>query len=68
MKPGFFIARNSNDSFFLCVSGFEYTFVNIASSGLDLGLIRERAYDERDNRCTTGFNNELNGLCPPDVQ
>ena len=68
MKPGFFIARNSNDSFFSCVSGFEYTFFNMASSSLDLGLIRERAYDERDNRCTTGFNNELNGRCPPDVQ
>ena len=50
MKPGFFIARNSNDSFFSCVSSLEYTFVNITSSGLDLGLIRERAYDERNNR------------------
>ena len=48
MKPGFFIARNSNNCFFSCVSGFEYTFVNMASSGLDLGLTRERAYDKRD--------------------
>ena len=39
MKPGFFIARNSNDSFFSCVTDFEYTFVNMESSGLDLGLI-----------------------------
>jgi len=48
-----------DDSFFACVGGFEYTFVNMASSGLDLGLIGEWAYDERNNKCTTGFDNDV---------
>ncbi len=48
-----------DDGFFACVGGFEYTFVNMASSGIDLGLIGEWAYDDRDNKCTTGFDNDL---------
>jgi len=47
------------DSFFAGVGGFEYTFVNIASSGIDLGVIGEFAYDDRDSNCTTGFDNDL---------
>jgi hypothetical protein len=47
------------DSFFAYVGGFEYTFINIASSGIDLGVISEWAYDDRDNKCTTGFDNDL---------
>jgi len=47
------------ESFFACVGGFEYTFVNIASSRIDLGVISEWAYDDRDDKCTTGFDNDL---------
>jgi hypothetical protein len=47
------------DGFFACVGGFEYTFINMASSGIDLGLIGEWAYDDRDNPYKTGFDNDL---------
>lgn len=47
------------ESFFAYVGGFEYTFINIASSGIDLGVIGEWAYDDRNNKCTTGFDNDL---------
>ncbi len=45
--------------FFASVGGFEYSFVNIASSGIDVGLIGEWAYDERGEESATGFDNEL---------
>ncbi len=41
------------------MGGFEYSFVNIASSGIDVGLIGEWAYDERGEESATGFDNEL---------
>jgi hypothetical protein len=47
------------DDFLACVGGFEYSFVNVASSGIDLGLIGEWAYDERGSGSTTGFDNDL---------
>jgi hypothetical protein len=47
------------DDFFACIGGFEYSFVNIRSSGIDLGLIGEWAYDERGSGSTTGFDNDL---------
>lgn len=47
------------DDFFASVGGFEYSFVNIKSSGIDLGLIGEWAYDERGSGSTTGFDNDL---------
>ncbi len=47
------------DDFFACIGGFEYSFVNIKFSGIDLGLIGEWAYDDRGNGSTTGFDNDL---------
>jgi hypothetical protein len=47
------------EDFFASVGGFEYSLVNIASSGMDLGLIGEWAYDERDDTATTAFQNDL---------
>jgi hypothetical protein len=47
------------DDFFSCVGGFEYSFINIKSSGIDLGLIGEWAYDERGSMTTWGFDNDL---------
>jgi hypothetical protein len=47
------------EDFFACAGGVEYSFVNIASSGKDLGLIGEWAYDERGDASTTGFDNDL---------
>jgi len=47
------------DDFFACIGGFEYSFVNIKSSGIDFGLIGEWAYDERGSGSTSGFDNDL---------
>ncbi len=47
------------ESFYAAVGGFEYSFVNIALSGIDLGLIGEWAYDDRGKEATTGFNNDI---------
>lgn len=47
------------DDFFAAVGGLEYSFMNIAASGIDLGLIGEWAYDERGQNSPTGFDNDL---------
>jgi hypothetical protein len=47
------------ENFFASVGGFEYTFINIAASGIDLGLIGEWAYDERGQEFQSAFNNDL---------
>lgn len=47
------------DDFFAGVTGFEYSFVNIAQTGMDLGIIGEWAYDERGDEATTSFQNDL---------
>jgi hypothetical protein len=47
------------DGYFAGIGGFEYSFVNIRASGIDLGLIGEWAYDERGDEATTGFDNDL---------
>jgi hypothetical protein len=47
------------DDFIAVVGGFEYSFVNIAASGIDLGFIGEWAYDERKDKATTAFDNDL---------
>ncbi|MEN8263474.1 MAG: hypothetical protein ABFR82_08435 [Nitrospirota bacterium] len=48
-----------DEDFFAAVEGFEYSFFNISSSGIDLGLIVEWAYDEREDNATTAFENDL---------
>ncbi len=47
------------DDLFSGVTGFEYSFVNIAQTGMDLGIIGEWAYDERGDEATTSFQNDL---------
>ncbi|MEO1658499.1 MAG: hypothetical protein AAFR65_12320 [Pseudomonadota bacterium] len=36
------------DTFFSSVSGFEYTFFDVKRSGIDVGIIGEYLYDDRD--------------------
>jgi len=47
------------EDFYAGVGGFEYSFVNVLSSGLDFGLIGEWAYDERGDEATTVFDNDV---------
>jgi hypothetical protein len=46
------------EDFFASVGGFEYTFVNITATGMDLGVLVEGAYDDRGSRATTYFEND----------
>ncbi len=50
---------NEEDHFFSTTGGFEYTFVGLGSSKADLGIIIEYAYDDRDDKATTSFANDL---------
>jgi hypothetical protein len=45
--------------YFATVGGFEYTFVGIAESDADLGLIAEYHFDDRHKSAPTPFDNDL---------
>jgi hypothetical protein len=47
------------ESFFAWSGGVEYTFVNVAQTGVDLGIISEWLYDDRAERATTPFENDV---------
>ncbi|UCH81804.1 MAG: hypothetical protein JSW20_04060 [Nitrospiraceae bacterium] len=47
------------DSFYALVGGLEYSFYNVVSRGVDIGLIVEWAYDDRDEDVSVVFNNDL---------
>lgn len=51
------IVRDSDleKKYFSTVSGFEYTFSNINSTGLDIGLLAEWLYDERQEKTQGAF-------------
>lgn len=46
------------DDFIAGQGGFEYSFVNVSQTGIDLGVIGEYAYDERGDDATTPFQND----------
>ncbi|MGE0861965.1 MAG: hypothetical protein AB7I01_22620 [Gammaproteobacteria bacterium] len=47
------------ETFAALVGGFEYTWVGVAESPLDIGLLGEYHYDERGDRATTPFNHDV---------
>ncbi|MBL7032305.1 MAG: hypothetical protein ISR97_03890 [Nitrospira sp.] len=53
--------KGQREGFYASVGGFEYAFINMASSGMDLDLIIEWAYDDRGKESTTGYDNDLMG-------
>lgn len=50
---------NATESFYAATGGFEYTFIGIGDSGMDLGFIAELAYDDRNDAAVTSFENDL---------
>jgi hypothetical protein len=48
-----------NDDYFAWTGGFEYTFVGVLESGMDLGLIGEWMFDTREEEATTAFENDI---------
>lgn len=51
--------ENSRENFFAITGGFEYTEVGIFESAIDLGLLMEYQYDERDLLATVPGQNDL---------
>ncbi len=47
------------EDYLAAVGGFEYTFVGLAGSAVDLGLLGEWAWDERGEKAPTPFENDL---------
>lgn len=47
------------ESFFAWTGGVEYTFVNVAQTGVDLGILSEWLYDDRAEKATTPFENDV---------
>lgn len=45
--------------FFALVAGVEYTFGNINGNGLDIGVLSEYLYDERDELALTALQNDV---------
>ncbi len=54
------IYRNSKmQDFFAIVAGLEFTFSNIDGNGLDIGLLSEYLYDERDELALSSAQNDI---------
>lgn len=54
------IYRTSNtQNFSAVVAGLEYTFSNIGGNGLDIGLIGEYLYDDRDEMALSSLQNDI---------
>ena len=47
------------DSFAAATAGFEYTFVGVAESGIDVGIVSEYLFDDRDEDALTAFEDDL---------
>lgn len=50
---------SETDTDFATVAGVEYTFFNIAETGLDIGLLAEYLYDSRGRFAPTAFQNDF---------
>jgi len=54
------IYRTSDaQDFFALTAGLEYTFSNINGKGLDIGLLSEYLFDDREELALTGLQNDL---------
>jgi len=47
------------DPYAAAIGGFEYTYVGIADSAMDLGMLAEYLYDERGEQAPQAFENDL---------
>ena len=50
---------SKNQDFLAVVAGLEYTFSNIDNNGLDIGLLTEYLYDERDEFALSSLQNDV---------
>ena len=52
-------AQLIDQRFVALTGGFEYTYIGIAESNADLGLVTEYLYDNRDDEATSFFQNDV---------
>ncbi|MEN8167459.1 MAG: hypothetical protein ABFR65_08290 [Pseudomonadota bacterium] len=48
-----------DDPFYAATGGFEYTYVGIAETDMDLGMLAEYMYDDRGDDAPVAFENDL---------
>lgn len=53
------VRKNSFQDMFAWVAGFEYTFSNVDGNGLDIGIIGEYSFDDRDSLAFSGLQNDV---------
>lgn len=53
------LRTNDYQDMFALAAGLEYTISNIKSSGIDLGILAEYLYDNRDEMALSGLDNDL---------
>jgi hypothetical protein len=54
------ILRTSDiQDMFALAGGLEYTFSNVKNTGIDIGIVGEYLYDDRDQFALNGLNNDL---------
>jgi hypothetical protein len=53
------IRVSESETAFATTAGFEYTFFNIMSSGIDIGLLSEYLYDSRGSTAATLMQNDF---------
>ena len=51
--------QNDFQDMFALAAGFEYTFGNIQNSGVDVGLLGEYLYDDRDDIALSGLQSDV---------
>ena len=50
---------SGDDSYFAFVGGFEYTFVGVFESDMDIGIVSEYLFDDRDEEAFTPFEDDI---------
>jgi len=54
------IQRNSDlENYAALTTGYEYTFYGVNESAIDIGIVNEYLYDDRDDKATTPFQNDI---------
>ncbi|MFK8066832.1 MAG: hypothetical protein AB8D52_01150 [Gammaproteobacteria bacterium] len=50
---------SGDDSYFALVGGFEYTFFGVLESDIDVGIVSEYLFDDRDDNALTPFEDDI---------
>ena len=50
---------SGDDNYFALVGGFEYTFVGVFESDIDVGLVSEYLFDDRNHEALTPFEDDI---------